>query len=48
MEVRPLQDRVLVERTEEENRTKGGIIIPTLPKKNQLKGKLSQLDRPHP
>ena len=28
MEVRPLQDRVLVKRVEEENKTAGGIIIP--------------------
>ncbi|MCY4523344.1 MAG: co-chaperone GroES [Halobacteriovoraceae bacterium] len=28
MQVRPLQDRVLVERLEEETRTSGGIIIP--------------------
>ncbi|RLA64719.1 MAG: co-chaperone GroES [Epsilonproteobacteria bacterium] len=28
MQVRPLQDRVLVQRVEEENKTAGGIIIP--------------------
>ena len=28
MKLRPLQDRILVERVEEEERTKGGIIIP--------------------
>ena len=28
MQVRPLQDRVLVERLEEETKTSGGIIIP--------------------
>jgi chaperonin GroES len=28
MQVRPLQDRVLVERVEEETKTAGGIIIP--------------------
>lgn len=28
MQVRPLQDRVLVERLEEETKTAGGIIIP--------------------
>jgi len=28
MKIRPLQDRVLVKRVEEEQKTKGGIIIP--------------------
>jgi chaperonin GroES len=28
MKVRPLHDRILVKRIEEENRSKGGIIIP--------------------
>jgi chaperonin GroES len=28
MKVRPLQDRIMVKRVEEENKTKGGIIIP--------------------
>jgi chaperonin GroES len=28
MKVRPLQDRLLVERIEEEEKTRGGIIIP--------------------
>ena len=28
MKIRPLQDRVLVKRIEEEEKTKGGIIIP--------------------
>ncbi len=28
MKIRPLHDRVLVKRIEEENKTKGGIIIP--------------------
>ena len=40
MEVRPLQDRVLVERTEEENRTKGGIIIPDTTKEKPAQGKV--------
>jgi chaperonin GroES len=28
MKIRPLQDRVIVKRLEEEGKTKGGIIIP--------------------
>ncbi|NIV99801.1 co-chaperone GroES, partial [Candidatus Saccharibacteria bacterium] len=28
MKLRPLQDRILVQRVEEEEKTKGGIIIP--------------------
>ena len=28
MNLRPLQDRILVERVEEQEKTKGGIIIP--------------------
>lgn len=40
MQVRPLQDRVLVERTEEENRTKGGIIIPDTNKEKPAQGKV--------
>ncbi|MDH5737076.1 MAG: co-chaperone GroES [Gammaproteobacteria bacterium] len=28
MKIRPLQDRVVVRRTEEENKSKGGIVIP--------------------
>ena len=28
MKIRPLQDRILVKRIEEEEKTKGGIIIP--------------------
>ena len=28
MKIRPLQDRVIVKRVEEETKTKGGIIIP--------------------
>ena len=28
MKVKPLQDRVLIKRVEEESKTKGGIIIP--------------------
>jgi co-chaperonin GroES (HSP10) len=45
MKVRPLNDRILVKRLEEEEMTKGGIIIPDSAKEkpaNQLRVKLSQ------
>lgn len=35
MKLKPLHDRVLVKRLEEEEKTKGGIIILTLQRKNQ-------------
>jgi chaperonin GroES len=37
---RPLQDRMLVKREEEENKTKGGIIIPDSAKEKPLQGKV--------
>lgn len=37
---RPLQDRLIVERTEEESKTKGGIIIPDTAKEKPLQGKV--------
>jgi len=37
---RPLQDRLIVERTEEENKTKGGIIIPDSAKEKPLQAKV--------
>lgn len=37
---RPLQDRLIVERTEEESKTKGGIIIPDSAKEKPLQGKV--------
>ena len=40
MKFRPLQDRLLVERTEEESKTKGGIIIPDTAKEKPLQGKV--------
>jgi len=40
MQVRPLQDRVLVERVEEETKTAGGIIIPDNNKEKPAKGKV--------
>ena len=38
MEVRPLYDRVLVKRSEEETKTKGGIIIPTTAQEKPVQG----------
>ncbi len=38
MKVKPLQDRVLVKRVEEETKTKGGIIIPDSAKEKPQEG----------
>lgn len=40
MAIRPLHDRVLVKRVEEENKTKGGIIIPDTAKEKPIEGKV--------
>jgi chaperonin GroES len=40
MKVTPLQDRVLVVRTEEEEKTAGGIIIPDTAKEKPQEGKV--------
>jgi chaperonin GroES len=40
MKIRPLQDRVIVQRIEEEERTKGGIIIPDAAKEKPQEGKV--------
>ncbi|OGP60688.1 MAG: co-chaperone GroES [Deltaproteobacteria bacterium RBG_13_49_15] len=40
MKLRPLQDRILVERIEEEKTTKGGIIIPDTAKEKPAEGKV--------
>jgi chaperonin GroES len=40
MKVKPLNDRVLVVRTEEENKTAGGIIIPDTAKEKPMQGKV--------
>ena len=40
MKVKPLQDRVLVKRVEEENKTKGGIIIPDSAKEKPQEGQV--------
>ncbi|MGB9436556.1 MAG: co-chaperone GroES [Desulfobacterales bacterium] len=41
MKLRPLQDRILVERVEEETTTKGGIIIPDTAKEKPAEGKVT-------
>lgn len=40
MKVRPLHDRVIVKRVEEEAKTKGGIIIPDTAKEKPVEGKV--------
>jgi chaperonin GroES len=40
MKLRPLQDRILVHRVEEEQTTKGGIIIPDTAKEKPAEGKV--------
>ncbi len=40
MRIRPLQDRVIVKRIEEEEKTKGGIIIPDTAKEKPQEGKV--------
>ena len=41
MKLRPLQDRILVQRVEEETTTKGGIIIPDTAKEKPAEGKVA-------
>ncbi len=38
MKVKPLQDRILIKRVEEEHKTKGGIIIPDTAKEKPQEG----------
>jgi len=40
MKLRPLHDRVIVQRLEEEEKTKGGIIIPDTAKEKPIEGKV--------
>ena len=40
MKVRPLHDRILVKRIEEEEKTKGGLIIPDTAKEKPQEGKV--------
>jgi chaperonin GroES len=45
MKLRPLQDRVLVKRIDEESKTKGGIIIPDTAKEKPQEGKVIAVGR---
>ena len=40
MKIRPLHDRLIVKRLEEEEKTKGGIIIPDTAKEKPVEGKV--------
>ena len=40
MKIRPLQDRVIIKRLEEEEKTKGGIIIPDSAKEKPVEGEV--------
>ena len=40
MKIRPLHDRILIHRIEEEDKTKGGIIIPDTAKEKPQEGKV--------
>jgi len=40
MKIRPLQDRIIVKRLDEETKTKGGIIIPDTAKEKPIEGKV--------
>ncbi len=45
MKVKPLHDRVIVKRIEEEETTKGGIIIPDTAKEKPIEGKVVAVGR---
>ncbi len=40
MKIRPLQDRIILKRISEEEKTKGGIIIPDTAKEKPLEGRV--------
>ena len=40
MKIKPLHDRVVVKRVDEEEKTKGGIIIPDTAKEKPIEGKI--------
>jgi chaperonin GroES len=40
MSIRPLQDRVIIKRVKEEEKSKGGIIIPDTAKEKPIEGKV--------
>ncbi len=45
MKLRPLQDRILVQRVEEESTTTGGIIIPDTAKEKPAEGKVAAVGK---
>ena len=45
MKIRPLHDRVIVKRIEEEETTKGGIIIPDTAKEKPMEGKVTAVGK---
>jgi chaperonin GroES len=45
MKIRPLQDRIIVKRIEEEEKTKGGIIIPDTAKEKPMEGKVTAVGK---
>src|SRR4030067_3470383 len=45
MKIRPLQDRVIVKRFQEEEKTKGGIIIPDSAKEKPQEGKVGAVGK---
>ena len=45
MKIRPLQDRVLVERVEEEETSAGGIIIPDTAQEKPMEGKVTAVGK---
>jgi len=45
MKVRPLHDRILVRRIEEEKKTKGGLIIPDTAKEKPMEGNVIAVGR---
>ena len=40
MKIRPLQDRIIIKRVKEEEKTKGGIIIPDTAKEKPIEGEV--------
>jgi len=48
MKIRPLQDRVIVKRIAEEEKTKGGIIIPDTTKEKPQEGKVIAVGKGKP
>ncbi|MBI2988464.1 MAG: co-chaperone GroES [Deltaproteobacteria bacterium] len=45
MKIRPLHDRVIIKRVEEEEKTKGGIIIPDTAKEKPQEGRVVAVGR---